>query len=286
VIITRLQGGLGNQMFQYAAGLALAAARQTQLKIDLSLLNVRDGRTPRHYQLDCFSVTAPRAMPEETEALLAKPLTAQLSPRLDRRAAASERHFHYDPAVASLPDGSCLEGYWQSERYFAAAATGVRREFRFRSEPSGRNAELARAITVRAAVSVHVRRGDYAANPATNAAHGLCPVDYYRCAAAYVAARVPDPLFVLFSDDPEWTRQNLDVGGDTLFVDHNGADDAGEDLRLMSLCRHHVIANSTFSWWGAWLSAYPDKIAIAPERWFADATRDTSDLLPASWVRL
>lgn len=287
MIITRLQGGLGNQMFQYAAGLRLATARHTQLKLDLTLLDARGSRTPRTYELHRFRISAERATPEETEALLAKrPLAARISRRLDRRAAARERHFHYDAAVARLPDGTCLQGYWQSERYFGDVAARVREEFSFERAPSGRNAELAREIAGRAAVSVHVRRGDYAADATTRAFHGLCPIDYYHRAAAYVSERVCNPIFVLFSDDPEWTRTHLEVGGDAIVVEHNGPHDGPEDLRLMSLCRHHVIANSTFSWWGAWLNPDPEKIVIAPERWFADRDHDTRDLLPDRWVRL
>jgi glycosyl transferase family 11 len=287
VIITRLQGGLGNQMFQYAAGLRLAAARGTQLKLDLALIDAAGGGTPRTYELDRFRVSAERATPEEVEALLAKrPLAARISRRLDPRAAARERHFHYDRAVARLPDETCLEGYWQSERYFEDAAARVRQEFSFSREPSGRNAELAEEIAAHAAVSLHVRRGDYATHAATQAFHGLCPIDYYRRAVAYVSERVRDPLFVLFSDDPEWTRTHLDLGNGAIAVDHNGPQDGPEDLRLMSLCRHHVIANSTFSWWGAWLSASPEKIVVAPERWFAGGAHDTRDLLPGGWVRL
>lgn len=290
MIITRLSGGLGNQMFQYAAGLRLAAARGTQLELDLTLLAAADGRTPRTYELERFRVSAKRATPEQVEALLAKrPLAARISRRLDPRAAARERHFHYDPAVARLPDGTCLEGYWQSERYFEDAAAQVRQEFSFSREPSGRNAELAQEIATRTAVSLHVRRGDYATHATTRAFHGLCPIDYYRRAATYVSERVRDPLFVLFSDDPEWTRAHLDpvdLGNGVIAVDHNGPQDGPEDLRLMSLCRHHVIANSTFSWWGAWLNANPEKIVVAPERWFAGGAHDTSDLLPSGWMRL
>ena len=179
-----------------------------------------------------------------------------------------------------------MQGYWQSARYFEDSAERVRQEFRFRSEPSGRNVELAEEIGARAAVSLHVRRGDYAAHAATRAYHGLCPVDYYHRAASYVAERVRDPIFVLFSDDPEWTRTHLDLRARTIAIEHNGPDDGAEDLRLMSLCRHHVIANSTFSWWGAWLCTKPEKIVTAPERWFSDGARDTSDLIPDRWVRL
>jgi glycosyl transferase family 11 len=287
VIITRLQGGLGNQMFQYAAALRLAAARRTVLKVDLSLLDARDGRTPRNHALDRFRVSAPLAAPEEVKTLLAKrSIAARICPRLDRRAAARERNFRYDPDIDRLPDDTCLEGYWQSERYFAGVERSVRREFAFASAPVGRNAELVREIEARGAVSVHVRRGDYASDPVTHAAHGLCPLDYYHRAAAYVAERVRDPFFVIFSDEPAWTRAHLDLGPGALVVDHNGASDAAEDLRLMSRCRHHVIANSTFSWWGAWLNPDPKKIVIAPARWFADRTRDTRDLLPGGWVTL
>jgi len=286
VIITRLSGGLGNQMSQYAAGLRLAVVHQTQLKFDVTLLDARSSATARTFELDRFSISAQRATPEETEALLAKrPVVARISRWLDRRAAARERHFHYDPAVARLPDQTCLEGHWQSHRYFADAAERVRQEFSFRSAPSKRNAEFAREIEAGAAVSLHVRRGDYATDAATRAYHGLCPIDYYRRAAAYVAQRVRDPLFVVFSDDPEWTMANLDLGHDTLVADHNGPQDGAEDLRLMMLCRHHILANSTFSWWGAWLNPSPDKIVIAPERWFMDRARDTRDLLPAGWLK-
>jgi hypothetical protein len=286
VIVTRNQGGLGNQMFQYAAGLAQAAARQTRLAIDLSRLGVRDGRTPRTYELDRFCIGARPARPEELERLRKRPLAARIASRLDARAAARERHFHFDPAVARLPDDTCLEGYWQSERYFERCADRVRSEFRFRSQPEGRNAELAREIAARAAVSVHVRRGDYASDAAVGGFHGLCPIDYYLRAVGYLAERVGDPVFIVFSDDPGWARAHLDLGHPAIVVDHNGPHDGPEDLRLMSLCRHHVIANSTFSWWGAWLNPDPAKIVVAPERWFADGAHDTRDLLPRGWVRL
>ena len=133
-------------MFQYAAGFRLATARHTELKLDLAL-STRGGGTRRRFELDCFRLCAKGATSEEVEALVAKPPRASwISDWLDRRAAACERHFHYDPAVARLPDDTYLEGHWQSERYFEDVAELVRQEFSFRSEPTGRNAELAREI--------------------------------------------------------------------------------------------------------------------------------------------
>ena len=197
-----------------------------------------------------------------------------------------ERHFHFDPEVASLPDGVCLEGYWQSERYFAQVADRVRHDLTLEKPPAGRDAELLAEIAAGNAVSLHVRRGDYVTDPAASATHGVCPLDYYRRAIAFIAERVADPVFFLFSDDPEWTRANLDLGGAATLVDHNGPDRGHEDLRLMSHCDHHIIANSSFSWWGAWLDPRPQKMVVAPRQWFRDASKDTSDLIPESWVQL
>jgi hypothetical protein len=289
MIISRLSGGLGNQMFQYAAGRRLALARRTELKLDLSLLDdPRRVRTLRSYELDAYPICAELATAEELALALARrrSLGARIARRLGRRSAAIERHFHFDPEVRDLPDDTCLEGYWQSERYFKDVATFVRRELTLERPAAGRNALMLERIQTCNAVSLHVRRGDYVTDPEANATHGLCPPGYYRDAARYVSERVADPVYFLFSDDPEWTRSHLDLPGETVVVDHNGPESGCEDLRLMSRCRHHVIANSTFSWWGAWLDPDPDKLVIAPKQWFQDGARDSADLVPESWIRL
>lgn len=290
MIVTRLRGGLGNQMFQYAAGLRLACARGTRLLLDTSPLCDPGCHTPRSYALGPFRLSAGRASPEELAAFgrSRRSLASRLARRLGRRpdAAAVERHFHFDEEVLALPDGVCLRGYWQSERYFADAADRVRRELRLERPPTGRNAELAAEIAACNAVSLHVRRGDYVSDPVANAMHGVCSLDYYRRATELVVGRVPDATFFVFSDDPGWTRDHLQLPGKATVVDHNGPAAGHEDLRLMSLCAHHIIANSSFSWWGAWLDPRPDKIVVAPERWFADGARDTADLCPAAWVKL
>lgn len=285
MIVTRLSGGLGNQMFQYAAGRRLALARGTELVLDPSPLAGPQVRTPRVYELDPYPIRARLAKPEDLQRC-GRSLAARIARRLSRPGAAVERHFHFDPEVLDLPDGSCLQGHWQSERYFADRAEAVRSELTLARPPDEVNRRLLERIDACNAVSLHVRRGDYASDPAVHAMHGVCSLDYYRSAVACLSERLEDLVWFLFSDDPEWTRTHLDLGGRSVVVDHSGPEGAAEDLRLMSRCRHHVIANSTFSWWGAWLDPRPDKIVIAPRRWFRDDRRQTRDVVPDGWVRL
>lgn len=291
MIVSRLEGGLGNQMFQYAAGLRLAAARNTRLKLDLSKLDDPTMSTPRSYELGVFAVTAEVASLDEVKALTAggRGLMGRLADRLSRSSARPpglERSFHFDSRVLTFFDGAYLRGYWQSERYFADAADRLRREFSWKREPEGKNAEMIDEISACNAVSLHVRRGDYVTNPVAHSVHGTCSIDYYRHAVDHLASRIENPIFFLFSDDPDWTREHLELRGSVRLVDHNGPGAGSEDLRLMSRCAHHIIANSTFSWWGAWLNPSPDKIVVASKQWFADESLDTSDLLPESWVEL
>jgi hypothetical protein len=291
MIITKLKGGLGNQLFQSAAGLRLALARKTRLKVDLSELENPGGGTPRSYEMGSFRFSAEIANPSEVASCVA-PDSRGLERLLPRwrgarpGSSAIERHFHFDPDVLTLSDGVCLEGYWQSERYFSDASDRVRKEFSFRNPPAGRNAEIINEMAACNAVSLHVRRGDYVTNPAANATHGVCPLDYYYRAIDYIRERVSNPFFFLFSDDPKWVREDLEFDGSSTVIDHNDPDAGYEDLRLMSHCQHHIIANSSFSWWGAWLNPNLNKIVVAPDRWFSDETQDTSDLIPATWMRL
>lgn len=290
MVVTRLIGGLGNQLFQYAAGRRLAHARGVALKQDPAGLDDPAYRTARTYALAPFALAQAFATPDEV-ATLTRPRRGALA-RLLRRPASPpasyvrERHFHFDPAVLDLPDGVYLAGYWQSERYFADAADVIRSDLALRDPPEGRNRALLDRIGACQAVSVHVRRGDFVTDPGIHAAHGACGADYYEKAAAHLADRVERPAFFVFSDEPDWARAHLKLPGPVEVVDHNGPGRAAEDLRLMAACRHHVIANSTFGWWGAWLDPRPDKRVVAPARWFAGYAGDTRDLCPPAWVRL
>jgi len=133
---------------------------------------------------------------------------------------------------------------------------------------------------------LHIRRGDYVHAPLANQFHGLCSLDYYQKAVNYIYQKIPDCHFYIFSDDHSWVCENFKLDYPVTMVDHNDADKDYEDLRLMSLCKYNIIANSSFSWWGAWLNANPEKIVLCPERWFNDLSLDIKDLMPDSWIRV
>ena len=145
---------------------------------------------------------------------------------------------------------------------------------------------MQRLIEGTEAVSMHIRRSDYVSGPYVHNRFYLCPLSYYYAAIEILRKSLSYPDFFVFSDDIQWVKENLRLEYPTRYVDHNGPERDYEDLRLMSLCKHHVIANSTFSWWGAWLSTNPEKIVIAPQHWFKDAKRCTKDLIPGTWIRL
>lgn len=289
IITVRLIGGLGNQLFQYAAARALALRHGAQVKLDLSGF---ESYGLRRYELDSYSIVASIATPEELATIgMSAPPTSFLGRLLGRLRPQPalhyrEPHFHYDPELARQTLPIFMDGYWQSERYFADAADVIRQELTPRDALEPNNAAVAAEIGQVNAVSLHVRRGDYVSNSHTNAYHGVCSLDYYRAAVSHIRSTVAEPHLFVFSDDHDWTRENLKLDLPTTYVVANSADRGFRDMQLMSLCRHHVIANSSFSWWGAWLNPSPEKVVVAPARWFAAGENDTKDLVPTAWVRL
>lgn len=284
-------GGLGNQLFQYAAGRRLACLHDVPLKLDLSWFGDLTGVTPRSYALGPFPIHAEPATDQEI-ARLYEPQTGLTRRFLNlinpyyRKTHIRGQNVHFDPSILRLSDNVYLDGYWQNEKYFSDIAPVIRSDFTQRLEPGGLNRGIASVISGCNAISIHFRRGDYVTDAKTAARHGATSGDYFIKAVELVVARVEQPHFFVFSDDPAWVREHFTIPHTMTLVDHNGPNQAHEDLRLMSLCRHHIIANSSFSWWGAWLNPRPDKIVIAPSRWFNDPDIDTSDLIPASWLRI
>jgi hypothetical protein len=283
-ITVGLRGGLGNQMFQYAAGRAAMLRTATQLALDVRRLTASGDR---NYGLEDF-----RLCPDLTL------ITEGPPPRQDgrwRRLLKSliggepcfhEAGFPFDDGCLRLKPGARMEGYFQSERYFADFATTIRADFTPRAVHLAEiDAMAERLIPSSPCVSLHVRRGDYA-NPETMAIHGMLDASYYERALKILAERTGSNLPIcVFTDDPAWVRANLALPGQVRFISED-THTALQDMILMSRCTHHVTANSSFSWWGAWLNPSQDKIVVTPARWFQPASGlDTKDLVPSRWLR-
>jgi hypothetical protein len=290
MIIVKLKGGLGNQLFQYALGRNLSEIHKTILKIDISFFQTY---ALHAYSLGPFDIREIIASQDEVVSLkyqktgtIERAMMRLL--RKSRSLAKSyikEKDFHYDPEILSLPDGVYLDGYWQSDKYSADISEIIRQEFKVKPHAEGKNLELLEDISSCESVSLHIRRGSYLIPP-YNSVLEPCSLTYYQKCVDYLAYAINNPHFYIFSDDPQWTRDNLQLSYPFTFVDQNNADKDYEDLRLISHCKHHIIANSTFSWWGAWLNDSKDKIVIAPQKWFNDTSVNTEDLIPPTWIRL
>ncbi len=291
MVIVRLTGGLGNQLFQYALGRRMAYSNGCPLKLDVSVF----ANDVRSYRLHHFNTVQQFASNAEIRRLAGAPgkgVAGRIVRRIRRqfslqpRRVVTERGHRFDPQVLSRKGAIYLDGYWQSEKYFADIDHVLRKELTLKAASDPTSCAVSDAINRCESVSLHIRRGDYASNPVYNQFHGLCRVEYYDRAVEQIAAAVEKPHFFVFSDDPDWARLNLRLDYAITFVDHNREDRDYEDMRLMSQCNHHIIANSSFSWWGAWLCCNPDKIVIAPKKWFNDPTVDTADLIRESWTRI
>lgn len=289
MIVVKLIGGLGNQMFQYATGRALADAHACDLKLDVSGF---DDYKLRVYELADYRIRASVASEGDIERFRGSKAVHPIVDRVRKYlrllppSIFLEKAFSFDPEVLKLQAPCYLEGYWQSERYFSAIRESLLADFSLASPLDRRNQEVFDQMSSCEAVSLHVRRGDYVSNPSAAQFHGLCPMDYYRSGVKYIAERVDDPYFFVFSDDTEWVLKNLRIDFPLKVVDVNGPDRGICDMALMRACKHHVIANSSFSWWGAWLNPDESKIVVAPKRWFKEQNMPTEDLIPHSWVRL
>lgn len=279
MITARLHGRLGNQMFQYAAAVGLAERLGVAVAIDSRGAERRgEGVLTRVFDLPL--VDPDPLPPLRQDAILRYVLWRYTgaAPRFRR-----ERGLGYNPAIESWQDGCYLHGYWQSERYFAHAADRIRRDFTFPAYSSAQNADMAARIGESLAISLHVRRGDYL----TLGAHVLCDQAYYDAALARVLDGLSgEPTVFVFSDDPDWARDNLPLPCPRVVVDFNGPDTDFEDMRLMSLCDHNIIGNSSFSWWAAWLNANPSKRVTGPGRWFGNPKLSNPDILPDGWMRI
>lgn len=284
-VAVHIYGGLGNQMFQYACGRALALRNGADFQIDDRDFTAGPGQLfgLHHFNIVRQSGAGADLPPSKKQRLRYLTWRYLRRPPVFTR----EKGAAFDPDILSLKGDIWLHGYWQSERYFEDFGDRIRDELTIVTSPDEKNRQVLKEIQNGQAVSVHIRRGDYVSNPKAHAYHGLCSAEYYRAAAGFIAGKLAsDPVFYVFSDEPDWAKAHLDLPFETRILGHNDSEHNYEDLRLMAACRHHIIANSSFSWWGAWLNPSPEKIVVAPTRWVADATNENPHITPNAWIRL
>lgn len=292
MIIVKLTGGLGNQMFQYAAGRCLAHKYGTTLKLDIQ--SFKD-YTFRNYCLNQFKIFEDFVTSKDL-ANVKFPWDGILI-RFNKHVIRSffhlqsieyikEEGFSFQKNALNFRDNVYLDGYWQSEKYFCDIENIIRKEFNIVNPLSSISKEIADQIKDCESISIHVRRGDYVSNPLVNNVHGTCGMEYYCRAINMLLEKIENPHFFVFSDDPEWACSNIKPDAPTTYVGHSNSSKDYEDMYLMSICRHNIIANSSFSWWGAWLNKNPEKIVIAPQKWFNSEDSNTRDLIPDKWYKV
>lgn len=288
MVVTKIRGGLGNQLFQWAAGLNLAQLHNTELFLDTS--NYARNHA-RDFELEKLGIRVKIA--DEQTIALAKAKEFYKQP-----------FFHFDYKFLNLADGTFLRGYFCSEKYFTSAAIEVKSILNNalnEIELNGDQAHIVNQIKSSESVAIHIRRGDYVSNSTYNDFFGTCSTDYYHAAISALKELQGDSVkFFVFSDDLNWAKDNLRLSDTSVFVDTNRGGDSYLDMLFMAECSHNIIANSTFSWWSAWSNPNPDKTVICPSKWFRSNYRTasgrgmwiknpyyyTGDIYPSTWIAL
>jgi hypothetical protein len=259
-MIIRFTGGMGNQMFQYAYGRSRSIRNGEPFKY--FFVHYR-GDTNRKYELGIFNIKGKKINGIFPNFLV------KLS-----------NYFHFNILNIKY-------GYWQNPKYFSNYEDEIRKDFQFIRPLDRKNLNILKQIENTDSVSVHIRRGDYILDIKNDGFHAVCPPSYCKVAVNYIKERIENPKFFVFSDDPKWVKNNLKIDN-TTYIDWNRGDMDYKDMQLMSHCKHNIIANSSFSWWGAWLNQNPNKMVIAPKRWFnaKQAKSEVKDMIPKKWIKL
>jgi len=292
MVIIGLKGGLGNQMFQYAAGRRLAHTTNQELKLDVDFFERKNNYgkvTVRKYELSAFNIIENFASKSEKKKLR-NTLTRGISkifPSWSSNPFIQEKNFHFDASVMDMVGEHYLEGHWMSEKYFLDIIHIIHQEFKFKEEILFHGRDLLSRIRNSNSVCIQIRRGDYITNAQIAKLHQTTSLSYFQQGAELINRKVESPVFFIFSDDPDWCKLNLKTIKNANFVENELTNATTQDyLQLMISCKHFIISNSTFAWWAAWLSLSPDKIVIAPTKWFNDERILTSDIYPASWITI
>lgn len=282
MIVVKLMGGLGNQMFQYATAYALSKKHNTRLAVDTSWFNNQSGVSRKAtYELNLLGIDAEIAKLEKYEIVPKKPLFKKLTE--EKLINFEEKSLLFNPKIFNQGKNLYLNGYWQSEKYFIDYRFDILKVFEFPTKLSRVALSWKSQINKSEAISLHIRRGDYVTNSHTNTVHGVLNLEYYENAVKYLSSYIKNPKVFVFSDDPSWCKENLKLSVNYEIV---SGPNSIEDMYLMSICRHNIIANSSFSWWAAWLNKNDSKIVIAPFNWFNDKSLKSKDIVPSSWKRI
>lgn len=289
-VTVRLQGGLGNQLYQYAAARSLSICERRPLLIETKLIA---GESYRHYALSAFNISGTHVgLLDQWNTRWACSVRAGRTFRIICPMAWNYKICHdkengYDNTIYGHNHKHLvMQGYWQSYRYFEKYTETIKRDYTFREDADDNNTELIAEISNKEAVAIHIRRGDYVSNSFFNETLGICSREYYDKALKVISKKVNNPYYYVFTDDPAWVKNNFYIPGLMSIVDHNLGRADHEDLRLMMHCKHFIIANSSFSWWGAWLAYYKDKVVIAPAQWFKNDRTPHEDRIPHDWMRI
>lgn len=299
MILLRLMGGLGNQMFQYAAAKAIAERLELPLFLDLSWFRNCGDSTFRNYSLMIFkSISEKIATDDNINFFFPQSIGGRIKRRLFIHSILKPKmvfldetkqiYLHHMPKLDRKMN-ICMTGYWQCECYFKDSSATIRTQFSFDHPTDHQNQELFEKLnTGNHYISLHIRRGDYITNPAAAASLGnVCTLEYYQSAIQYFCNQISKAHFVIFSDEPNWVVKNFPLPPHFTLVDWNLNENSFRDLQLMTQCSHHILANSSFSWWGAWLGKNKNKIVIAPAQWWhIDNPIRDQFIVPTNWMRL
>lgn len=284
--IIKLNGGLGNQMFQWAFARMIEETTDVDIYLDMSYFS---NSYARPYELNKF-VLEPKFVTGTATKLKLEILWALRSLFNGQNFFGLnlyvEPQFNFDRNISRIKPNSYIAGFFQSELYFRFVANKLRDDFKFDLLPNDENRQIIQQINSGTSISLHIRRGDYVQKKRYAETYATCSPDYYKRAVEYIADKYPDPTIFVFSDDSEWVQKHLRLPYKCVFVTNNKGKESYNDMRLMSLCSHNIIANSTFSWWGAWLNNNEQKIVVAPKKWFNDDSIIQTDIIPKNWIKL
>ncbi len=293
MIIVKIAGGLGNQLFQYSFGRFLSINLKTNVKFDIQTSYESSNFTKRNVGLHHFNINLNVASKKEINKFkyfdnkyftrLERKLVQKM-PFLNRRYVVQDI-FESPESVSGYTDNCYYDGYWQSENYFKPIENIIRKDLEFNLQLSQYNLGLLNEISSNESISIHIRKGDYVTIKANSKLFSECSIEYYNKGINFFMSKFKHPLFFVFSDDIEWAKNNF-IDSRFRFVDSN-LDSPEIDMFLMSRCKNNIIANSSFSWWGAWLNQNADKVVIAPLRWYKGKLNKSSmNLVPTGWFKL